>query len=963
METPPTDPPAPQADAAARTLESTRRLAARLLVPVFVLLVVLAVLQYRQAVHDAERESARRVDAFAQELAALALPAVDHVHDLRATMEAAWDAPPDPGPALAAALRPAVSNDGLDGLSLDDATPAERAAWGQVWWAEPGVPRPSEDWVRRAAVFASLARAVHGRAPGFENSWFAAMDVNTSFGYPWVATPQIRETMGVPSLSAIAPIRVEAAARSRQRTAAESSGGAASAPGRWGPPYVSQINGHLVVSHLAPVVVRGAIVGEVSLDVRIDELQRRAVLWGEPEVRDWIVDAQRRVLADSELPLPEPGGRGLHDTHLEAPLAERLPMGLSMADVQDALAASGRALHRHGWLLVAGARPGSPWTWLRATPESALRAAQLPGVLPNAAIALALLAMFLAGQWLLARNYVDPALQVLAYLRRLAVDPRAAEPQLGERWRPWIDAIGDALHRQHELQRRGRLREAFKSAIVDHALTAIVATDAEGHVVEFNPAAEAMFGHRLADVLGRPVEEVIIPERMREAHRAGMKRLREGGAGRVIGQRLEMPALRADGRELPVEMVIWRTEVEGMAYYSASMIDLTQRNQAAEQIERQRDALRQGEKLSAMGGLLAGVAHELNNPLAIVAGRAGLLEEQIEEPGLKDGARRIREAAERCARIVRTFLNMARSRPPQRRPAHLGEIATASVDLLGYLLRTNGVRVEMTLAGGLPELSVDADRIGQIVVNLVVNAQQALAGQAGERVIRLATFLCERDDGAAPCVALRVRDNGPGVPAAARARLFEPFFTTKPEGLGTGLGLSVSRSLAQEHGGDLVLEAGDEGGGASFLLTLPLGPQIHADPAPPVAAPADAPDERRVLVVDDEAEIADLLRSMLESAGHEVSTAESGQVALALLEMAHHDAIVCDLRMPDMDGPQLWREVRRRHPGLAERMLFVTGDTLSAGAQAFFAESGCERLDKPFTKAALLARLGLVLRR
>ena len=956
--------PTSDANPAARTLASTRRLALFLLIPVLALLGILALQQYRQSVHDAERESERRVDAYAQDLAALAIPAVMHISDLRAMMEAAWVDPPDPGPALAAALRPAPRGDAADGLSLDAADPRQRAAWGQVWWAEPGVAAPPDAWVRRAAVFAAVARAVHGRAPDFENSWFAAMDVNTSFGYPWVSTTQIRETMGVASLAAIAPLRARAAAASRARLAAATpSAGMASAASRWGPPYVSQLNGHLVVSHMAPVVADGDVVGEVSLDMRIDELQRRVDQWKRPATLDWIVDSQRRVLADTAQPLVEPDGIGHGDLHIERPLAERLPAGLGMDDVDAALQAHGRLIHRHGWLVVAATRPGSPWTFLRAAPESTLRSAQLPGVLPNAAIALALLTMFLAGQWLLTRNYVNPAMQVLGYLRRLALDAHAPVPTLAPRWRPWIDAIGDTLRLQHELQRRGRLREAFKSAIVDHALTAIVATDSEGHVVEFNPAAEAMFGHRLADVLGRPVETVIIPERLREAHRSGMKRLRDGGAGRVIGHRLEMPALRADGSELPVEMVIWRTEVDGMAYYSASMADLTQRRQAAEQIERQRDALRQGEKLSAMGGLLAGVAHELNNPLAIVVGRATLLEEQIEQPALRDGARRIREAAERCARIVRTFLNMARSRPPQRRSAQLGDIAAASVDLLGYLLRTNGIRVDLDVAPGLPALELDADRIGQIVVNLLVNAQHALADCGGDRVVRVSTFLCDAQDRTAPCVALRVRDNGPGVPAAARARLFEPFFTTKPEGLGTGLGLSVSRSLAQEHGGELVLEPDDEDGGASFLLTLPVGPPLAHGAAS--GATAIEPEDRalRILVVDDEVEIADLLRVLLEDAGHEVATAESGLVALELLEMAHFDAIVSDLRMPDMDGAELWRQVGNRHPVLAERMLFVTGDTLSASAQAFLDRSGCERLDKPFDKLTLLARLGAAMRR
>ena len=498
--------------------------------------------------------------------------------------------------------------------------------------------------------------------------------------------------------------------------------------------------------------------------------------------------------------------------------------------------------------------------------------------------------------------------------------------------------------------------EALKSAIVDHALAALVSSDAEGRIVGFNPSAEAMFGRTRADVLGQPMSRMLIPERFRAAHEEVLERLAAGDTPRALGNRLELHAMRADGSEFPIEMVLWRTDAGGGVFYTASMVDTTERHLTAQQVGRQREALRQSEKLSAMGSLLAGVAHELNNPLAIVMGRASLLEEKCEDTDLRADVLRIREAAERCGRIVRTFLNMARNRPAQRVAVDMNELVRAAADMLLYSFRTHGIELDLALAPMLPSINADGDQVGQVVLNLLVNAQQAMSGTAGTHAVRVATGVEHRRQGREPRVWLRVADTGPGVPVELRSRIFEPFFTTKGEGMGTGLGLAVSRAVVLEHGGDLSLELPGSDQGASFRVSLPIsGMAIDDNSAPRVDAPDEAPLLSRVLVVDDEPELASLMRDLLEQAGYEVATAESGALALALLAEARFDAIVSDLRMPDMDGPGLWRAVVDRHPLLAQRMLFVTGDTLSPDARDFLRTARCSALDKPFSKAGLLA--------
>ena len=522
--------------------------------------------------------------------------------------------------------------------------------------------------------------------------------------------------------------------------------------------------------------------------------------------------------------------------------------------------------------------------------------------------------------------------------------------------------------KERELELAAKLQElqtseALKSAIVDHALVALITTDSEGRIVEFNPSAEAMFGRRRADVIGQRVSEIVMPQRFRRPHEEGMRRMQSGGAPRVLGKRLELHALRADGSEFPIEMVLWRTDVSHAVLYTASIVDVTERQSSAREIERQRDALRQSEKLSAMGSLLAGVAHELNNPLAIVMGRASLLEEKCDEHSdlpasrLRNDAQLIREAAERCGRIVRTFLNMARNQPSERSSVPLNDMVRAAIDMLQYGYRTHGIELEIELGELLPPVNADPDQIGQIVLNLLVNAQQALAGRGGMRRVKVQTGVEPKRETREPRVWLRVLDNGPGVDEALRSRIFEPYFTTKPEGHGTGIGLAVSRSMARDHGGDLVLEPDRGDGGASFRLSLPIS-GVAEDESVPAALPVlGASLTARVLVVDDEVELTALMRDMLEAAGYEVAVAESGMVALEMLATARFDAIVSDLRMPDMDGAALWRAVAKDHPGLAHHMLFVTGDTLSPDAREFLRSARCPALDKPFSKADLLGKL------
>jgi two-component system NtrC family sensor kinase len=295
----------------------------------------------------------------------------------------------------------------------------------------------------------------------------------------------------------------------------------------------------------------------------------------------------------------------------------------------------------------------------------------------------------------------------------------------------------------------------------------------------------------------------------------------------------------------------------------------------------------------------------------------------------------------------------------------LNDLVRGAIDLLSYNLRSSGIEVDRRLDPALPTAPADADQIGQIVLNLLVNAQQALAQIELPRRILLATGTTAIDDAQRARVWLRVADNGFGVAAENRGTIFEAYFTTKAEGVGTGLGLAVSRSVASEHGGELLLEERSPyGRGASFRLELPLRgqPAVATVSEPARSVEADG-GTQRVLVVDDEAEVSGLMRDVLEQAAFDVAEAESGAVALELLDAARFDAIVSDLRMPDMDGVALWNAVRKKHPALASRVVFVTGDTLSAAAAEFMRRTGCVCVDKPFVPAELVAQVQAAVKR
>lgn len=372
--------------------------------------------------------------------------------------------------------------------------------------------------------------------------------------------------------------------------------------------------------------------------------------------------------------------------------------------------------------------------------------------------------------------------------------------------------------------------------------------------------------------------------------------------------------------------------------------DVTDERRVQSDLAASRESLHQAEKLAALGSMLAGVSHELNNPLAAVIGQAALLGEDLEGTPHADRIAKIRRAADRCARIVQSFLAMARQKAPEYRPVRLNDQIRGAIELTEYHMRAVNIAIDLDLQPDLPTLEADPDQLHQVIVNLLTNARQALETVEGDRRIAIAS---RYRDGA---VTLTVADNGPGIDPAARQRIFDPFFTTKAVGAGTGIGLSYSLGIVEAHGGTIAIA--DSAIGTRFVVTLPVREQDdadgHADPA------EGARGRGRVLVIDDEEDVAETLADMLERMGLDVGVAIGGIAGReALASGARFDLILSDIRMPDMDGPALYAWIAAERPELAGTVAFVTGDTMSRHVAGFLADTRCPVLEKPFTPASL----------
>jgi PAS domain S-box-containing protein len=543
----------------------------------------------------------------------------------------------------------------------------------------------------------------------------------------------------------------------------------------------------------------------------------------------------------------------------------------------------------------------------------------------------------------------------------------AEELELDERT---LDAIGrvlDISFANRRLRAGAEASERRYRELFEGSPEALVVQSLDRVVVDANPAARRLYGEEL---IGHSVDELV------SADESVSTTVDDEGVAHYTGM-----GHRLDGTTFPEEVDVRRIEVGGEPRMLAIVRDLTERS-------RLQAELVQAQKMEAIGLLVAGVAHELNNPLASIVAFSQLLRSDPDLPtDLRTQADLLVQEANRTRVIVGNLLDFARQRPPERVETDLRQLVDGILGLQSYMLSRDRLTVVVDIPDDLPRLELDRSQFQQVLVNLTVNAAQAIHELERPGRIEIRARHEARADG--PIVRLTIADDGPGVPAEVADRLFMPFVSSKPPGEGTGLGLSVSFGIVAAHGGTIHHES-NAAGGATFVIQLPVSEGVasergrphestlpiasaaaagaalddlvdvaaHALAQPPArsrgrSAVGGAAGERpvarpRILVLDDELAIRDFLGRALARAGYEPVLAASGDEALAIVRSDPPAAVLCDHRMAGMSGTAFQSAVAELDPALGRRFAFMSGDVLNPELRAFATERGVHLLAKPF---------------
>ncbi|MAI79159.1 MAG: hypothetical protein CL917_09480 [Deltaproteobacteria bacterium] len=489
-------------------------------------------------------------------------------------------------------------------------------------------------------------------------------------------------------------------------------------------------------------------------------------------------------------------------------------------------------------------------------------------------------------------------------------------------------------------------------ASLDAALDAIVVVDGDNRILDFNPAAEAIFSRSKADVKNTYLPEMLIPERFREAHVEGFARFQRTGQRRIIGSKVETIAVRADGKEFPIEMAIQPLLLSGKDQFAAYIRDLTEQRAAEEELRVNNQQLAQSRRLEAIGRLAGGVAHDFNNLLTAINGYAELLLNRTDlDESARMGLEQVAHAGDQARTLTQQLLAFSRSDRLESELVDPNEMISGLLAMMSRVL-SDSIILETRLADDIGLVKTDGARLEQALLNLVLNAGDAMP-EGGELTLVTSNVKLEEGElshfdelSGGDYVCVSVRDTGTGMDSYTAGKIFEPFFTTKPIGEGTGLGLATAYGTVRQSGGAMKVET-QPGGGTTFKIFLP-----RHDGSASVSVESTTSLEpthgETLLVVEDQVGVRDLVKNTLEEIGYTVIIASDGEEAVE--RVAEHegdvDLVVTDVVMPRLGGPETVRQLRVAQPNL--KVVYVSGYSEEDLGIDDLAEAGTVFLQKPF---------------
>ncbi len=520
-------------------------------------------------------------------------------------------------------------------------------------------------------------------------------------------------------------------------------------------------------------------------------------------------------------------------------------------------------------------------------------------------------------------------------LYSLGVDRRYAqvlEDEVANQTRSLMNSLGATASAERNLR---LLMEAVPDAIT--------VVDRDGYVLDANTSGRVLVNAFPGDTRESGGRRSALGWLEGTAARIARENLAAAFDGEL--RRFEVPFQRPDGSDGTGHVLLAPVREGGRIPKVLALVrDITEQRRTQTQLQ-------QAEKLAAMGQLVSGVAHEINNPAAIISGFAQtLLLDQL-PPDQRETVQMMYDEATRIGRITSNLLAFARAGSKERTLVELNETVRRTFALRSYHLTTLNITVNLELDDANPKAWANGSEVQQLLLNLLINAEQALTSVPDRRAITIRTMTAG-DEG----VQLQVADTGPGIPTDIQEKIFDPFFTTKPEGMGTGLGLSICYGIAHDHGGRISVHS-VPGHGATFTVTLPRDARTRqrTTPAPmPVPVEAREPDGAlSVLLIDDEEGLRRAVVSFLKRRGMRIIAVEDGGDAIRVLRRERFDVIVSDVRMPGMSGGEFLERLRREQPAMVNRLIFTTGDTFATDTSLLLRDSGVPSLVKPYDFAKL----------